>query len=128
MPRHVAIVYFTALVVFFTDCKILRLFTYWRIQIYQRQYGTFFIFTINNIMAWEEKDSSLYRAYTFKNFSEAFAFMTRVALLAEKQDHHPTWKNTYNKLEIWLNTHDKGNSVTDRDHKLAADIDKIGHS
>ena len=76
-------------------------------------------------MAWEEKDNSLYRSFTFKNFSEAFAFMTRVALLAEKQDHHPTWKNTYNKVEIWLNTHDKGSVVTDSDRKLAEAIDQI---
>ena len=76
-------------------------------------------------MAWEEKDNSLYCSFTFKNFSEAFAFMTRVALAAEKQDHHPTWHNTYNKVEIWLNTHDKGDIVTDSDHKLAASIDKI---
>ena len=77
-------------------------------------------------MAWEEKENSLYRSFTFKNFSEAFAFMTRVAFLAEKQDHHPTWHNTYNKVEIWLNTHDKGNTVTESDRKLAAAIDKIG--
>ncbi len=78
-------------------------------------------------MAWEEKDNTLYHSYTFKNFSEAFAFMARVAFLAEKHDHHPTWKNTYNKLEIWLNTHDKGNIVTDKDRMLAYEIDKIGH-
>jgi len=76
-------------------------------------------------MAWEEKDNKLYHSYTFKSFSEAFAFMTRVALLAEKQDHHPTWTNTYNKVEIWLNTHSAGDIVTDKDRKLAADIDKI---
>ena len=76
-------------------------------------------------MAWEEKDNALYRAYTFKDFSEAFGFMTRVAILAEKADHHPTWKNTYNKLEIWLNTHDAGDIITDADRKLSASIDKI---
>ncbi len=76
-------------------------------------------------MAWEEKDNTLYASFTFKNFSEAFAFMTRVALLAEKHDHHPTWKNTWNKVEIWLQTHDKGNIVTDKDKKLAEAIDKI---
>ncbi len=76
-------------------------------------------------MSWEEKDNTLYRAFTFKDFSEAFAFMTRVAILAEKADHHPTWKNTYNKLEIWLNTHDAGNTVTDKDRQLAAAIDKL---
>jgi 4a-hydroxytetrahydrobiopterin dehydratase len=76
-------------------------------------------------MAWEEQNNSLYRSFTFGDFSEAFAFMTRVAFLAEKQNHHPTWTNTYNKVEIWLNSHDAGNTVTDRDRKLAAAIDKI---
>ncbi len=76
-------------------------------------------------MAWEEKNDSLYRCFTFKDFSEAFAFMTRVALIAEKQNHHPTWQNTWNKVEMWLNTHDKGNTVTDMDRKLAAAIDKL---
>jgi 4a-hydroxytetrahydrobiopterin dehydratase len=74
---------------------------------------------------WTETNNSLYREFTFKNFSEAFAFMTRVALIAEKMDHHPTWTNTWNKVEIWLNTHDAGNTVTERDKKLAAAIDKI---
>lgn len=74
---------------------------------------------------WQEQDNALYKSYTFENFSEAFAFMTRVALLAEKHDHHPRWTNVYNKVEIWLNTHDAGNTVTDRDRKLAAAIDKI---
>ena len=76
-------------------------------------------------MAWEEKNNSLYKAFTFKTFTEAFAFMTRVAFAAEKMDHHPTWHNTYNKVEIWLNTHDKGNIVTDKDRQLAETIDKI---
>jgi 4a-hydroxytetrahydrobiopterin dehydratase len=76
-------------------------------------------------MNWEEKDNKLYRSFTFKDFSEAFAFMTRVALLAEKKDHHPTWTNTWNKVEIWLCSHDAGNTVTDRDRKLAEAIDKI---
>lgn len=76
-------------------------------------------------MAWQEKDNTLYRSFTFKDFSEAFAFMTRVALLAETQNHHPTWKNTWNKVEIWLNTHDAGDVVTEKDKKLAGDIDKL---
>jgi 4a-hydroxytetrahydrobiopterin dehydratase len=76
-------------------------------------------------MAWEEKDNSLYRSFKFGDFGEAFSFMTHVALLAEKQNHHPTWTNTYNKVEIWLCSHDAGNTITDRDRKLAASIDKI---
>lgn len=76
-------------------------------------------------MPWEEKDNQLYRSFKFKDFGEAFSFMTHVALLAEKMDHHPTWKNTWNHVEIWLTTHSKGNLVTDADRKLATEIDKI---
>jgi 4a-hydroxytetrahydrobiopterin dehydratase len=74
---------------------------------------------------WEEKDNSLYRKFTFNNFSEAFAFMTRVSLEAEKMDHHPKWTNVYNQVEIWLSTHDAGDTVTERDRKLAKKIDAI---
>lgn len=74
---------------------------------------------------WEEKDNALHCSFEFKDFSEAFAFMTRVALIAEKHDHHPRWSNVYNKVEIWLNTHDAGNTVTDRDRKLAIAIEKL---
>jgi len=74
---------------------------------------------------WEEKDNKLYKKFTFKNFSEAFAFMTRIALIAEKMDHHPYWINVYNQVEISLNTHSAGDIVTDKDHKLAAEIDKL---
>jgi len=76
-------------------------------------------------MSWIEKDNTLYRSFSFKDFSEAFAFMTRVALLAEKQDHHPLWKNVWNKVEIWLNTHSAGDIVTDKDRQLASAIDKL---
>ena len=74
---------------------------------------------------WQEKDNKLYKAFTFKDFSDAFSFMCRVALLAEKRNHHPTWTNTWNKVEIWLNTHDAGDIVTDKDLKLAEGIDKL---
>ena len=74
---------------------------------------------------WQETNNKLYNAFQFKNFSEAFAFMTRVALVAEKMNHHPTWTNTYNKVEIWLNTHDAGDVITDKDKKLAKEIDSI---
>lgn len=74
---------------------------------------------------WQEKDNKLYKAFTFKDFSDAFSFMCRVALLAEKNNHHPTWTNTWNKVEIWLNTHDAGDIVTDKDLKLAEGIDKL---
>ncbi len=63
---------------------------------------------------WKEEDNKLYKKFEFKDFSEAFSFMTRVALAAEKMDHHPLWTNVYNKVEIWLNTHDAGDVVTDK--------------
>lgn len=74
---------------------------------------------------WEAKDNTLYRKFEFKNFSEAFAFMTRVALAAEKMDHHPRWTNVYNTVEIWLNTHDAGDTITEKDHALVGMIDKL---
>ncbi len=74
---------------------------------------------------WQEKNNKLYKKFEFKNFSEAFAFMTRVALAAEKMDHHPLWTNVYNKVEIWLNTHDAGDIVTEKDRKLAEIIDEL---
>ncbi|WP_143308188.1 4a-hydroxytetrahydrobiopterin dehydratase [Chitinophaga vietnamensis] len=74
---------------------------------------------------WEEKNNQLYRAFTFQDFREAFAFMTKVALVAEKMDHHPYWINVYNKVEIYLSTHDAGNIITEKDKKLAAAIDKL---
>ena len=74
---------------------------------------------------WKEEDNKLYKKFEFKDFSEAFAFMARVALAAEKMDHHPLWTNVYNKVEIWLNTHDAGDVVTDKDRKLSATIDKL---
>lgn len=74
---------------------------------------------------WSEQNNKLYRKFQFKDFSEAFAFMTRVALIAEKMDHHPLWTNVWNTVEVWLSTHDAGDVVTDKDRKLAAAIDKI---
>jgi len=74
---------------------------------------------------WTETDNKLYKVFAFKDFSEAFAFMTRVALLAEKSNHHPKWKNEWNKVEIWLSTHDAGDIVTDKDRELAVEIDKL---
>lgn len=74
---------------------------------------------------WEEKDKQLYRSFQFSDFKEAFGFMTKVALIAEKMDHHPYWSNVYNKVEIYLSTHDAGDIVTDKDHKLAKAIDGL---
>jgi len=75
---------------------------------------------------WQQVNDTLYRSFEFGNFSEAFAFMTRVAMLAEQHDHHPSWKNEWNKVEIWLCTHDAGNTVTEKDHKLAEAIGRLG--
>ena len=74
---------------------------------------------------WKDKSGKLYRKYEFKTFVEAFSFMTAVALLVEKADHHPTWTNTYNKVEIWLSTHDAGDVITEKDTKLAKQIDEL---
>jgi len=74
---------------------------------------------------WTEQDNSLYRTFTFRDFSEAFAFMTRVAMEAEKMHHHPRWSNVWNRVEIWLSTNDAGNKVTDKDRQLAERIDLL---
>jgi 4a-hydroxytetrahydrobiopterin dehydratase len=74
---------------------------------------------------WTEENNQLHRQFKFADFSEAFAFMTRVAIEAEKANHHPEWRNVWNTVEIWLSTHDAGNIVTEKDRKLAAAIDKI---
>lgn len=74
---------------------------------------------------WTETENKLYRKFEFANFSEAFAFMTRVAMEAEKMNHHPLWTNVWNKVEIWLSTHDAGDVVTEKDKKLAERIDKL---
>lgn len=74
---------------------------------------------------WEEKDNQLYRKFEFNNFIDAFGFMTKVAIFAEKANHHPTWSNTWNKVEIWLSTHDAGNVVTYKDLELSKAIDNL---
>jgi 4a-hydroxytetrahydrobiopterin dehydratase len=74
---------------------------------------------------WEERDGGLHREFEFADFSEAFGFMTRVALLAEAAAHHPDWSNSWNKVRITLSSHSAGNVVTDADRELAARIDRI---
>jgi 4a-hydroxytetrahydrobiopterin dehydratase len=74
---------------------------------------------------WVEQNNKLTRTFRFKDFMEAFAFMTKVALIAEKMDHHPYWTNVYNTVTIELNTHDAGNIVTQKDHALAKAIDQL---
>ena len=74
---------------------------------------------------WTEENNQLKKTFTFKNFIDAFSFMNRVALVAEKMDHHPNWSNVYNKVEINLCTHSAGNVVTEKDRKLAERINKL---
>ena len=74
---------------------------------------------------WQEKDNKLSRTIEFKDFVEAFGFMAKVAIIAEKMDHHPNWSNVYNKVTIELTTHDAGNTVTDNDRMLAEAIDGL---
>lgn len=74
---------------------------------------------------WKKENNQLKARFTFKDFSEAFAFMTRVAMLAEKMDHHPSWTNTYNQVDIALSTHDAGDIVTEKDRELARAIDAM---
>ncbi len=74
---------------------------------------------------WKEENNQLVRNIEFTDFSEAFAFMTRVALLAEQHNHHPWWSNVYKSVEIRLSTHDAGDVVTDKDRRLADAIDKL---
>ncbi len=74
---------------------------------------------------WKEEDNMLKAKFEFKNFTQAFAFMTEVAFLAEKHNHHPNWSNVWNTVDIHLTTHDAGNVVTDKDHKLAEAIEKV---
>ena len=74
---------------------------------------------------WREENNRLKKTFEFKDFVEAFGFMSSVALIAEKMNHHPNWTNVYNKVSFELNTHDAGNTVTDKDRKLADAIDKL---
>jgi 4a-hydroxytetrahydrobiopterin dehydratase len=74
---------------------------------------------------WKEENNQLIRTFEFPDFVSAFGFMTRVAIIAEKLNHHPEWKNVYNKVEISLSTHDAGNVVTEKDRELARKIDKL---
>ena len=76
-------------------------------------------------LGWVEKDNSLYRKFEFANFAEAFEFMTNVAAIAQVQDHHPDWSNSWNIVEINSCSHDKGQTVTARDHRLDDSINGL---
>ena len=74
---------------------------------------------------WTEENNTLKAIFKFKDFTQAFAFMTEVAFHAEKQNHHPEWSNVWNTVEIHLKTHDAGDIVTEKDHAMAKAIDAV---
>ena len=74
---------------------------------------------------WSLENETLVRSFNFSDFVAAFGFMTQVALLAEKADHHPSWHNVYNQVTITLTTHDAGNTVTAKDTALATAINEL---
>ncbi len=76
-------------------------------------------------MSWTEINNALEKEYLFTSFSEAFAFISQVALLAEKHNHHPEIQNTYNRVKLRLSTHDAGNTITEKDRRLATAIDAL---
>ncbi len=76
-------------------------------------------------MNWKEEDNKLKKTFEFENFIAAFGFMSQVAIIAEKMNHHPNWSNVYNKVSFELHTHDAGDKVTEKDRKLAAEIDNL---
>ena len=75
--------------------------------------------------SWKIKENRLYKKFVFKSFVDAFAFMTKVALEAERMNHHPNWSNVYNTVVIELCTHEAGNTVTEKDKQLADIIDSL---
>jgi 4a-hydroxytetrahydrobiopterin dehydratase len=77
--------------------------------------------------SWQLKEDSIFCQFIFSDFVEAFSFMTAIAMLAEKADHHPNWDNTYKKVNIELTTHEAG-GLTTKDFELAAKIDKVAKS
>jgi len=76
-------------------------------------------------MEWTVENNRLKKTFKFKDFVDAFGFMTKVAIQAEKMNHHPTWTNNYNTVSFELCTHDAGSIVTDKDRKLAEAIDRV---
>ncbi len=79
---------------------------------------------IAQLKGWRFQDGKLHREFEFSNFAKAFGFMTSVAIVAEKMDHHPEWSNVYNRVVVDLSTHDAG-GVTDFDFRLAQAIDAL---
>lgn len=82
---------------------------------------------LNRLTGWtfDESRNALHRCFELDDFSAAFGLMVRIALEAEKCGHHPEWQNVYNRLQIWLTTHDVGNAVSTLDVKLANKINEL---
>jgi len=80
-----------------------------------------------DLPGWEWRDGALYRRFVFVDFIQAFGFMTQVALLAERSNHHPDWRNVYRRVEVWLSTHEAG-GVTKKDILLAVAIQRLAGS
>ena len=74
---------------------------------------------------WTNENNALHAELKFKDFTDAFSFMTSVAIVCEKMNHHPEWSNVYNTVKIKLTTHDAGNTVTDKDEALAKAIESL---
>ena len=79
---------------------------------------------LTDLAGWSLREDKLYRKFSFTNFVQAFGFMTQVALLAETDNHHPEWSNVYNRVEVYLTTHDAG-GISERDFALAAKINAL---
>lgn len=79
---------------------------------------------MSEIAGWELREDKIFRHFVFADFVEAFGFMSRVALLAQSMNHHPEWSNVYNRVDIYLTTHDVG-GLSERDFQLASSIDKL---
>ena len=75
--------------------------------------------------SWKEKNNALNKTFSFRNFTEAIAWMVRAGYAIEKLNHHPEWTNVYNKVTVKLTTHDAGNTVTDKDRELAKILDEL---
>ena len=79
---------------------------------------------LSGLPGWTRDGKTLHRTFTFRDFSEAFGFMARVALVAEKMDHHPDWANVWNRVTVDLSTHDAG-GLTELDFRLAAEMNRL---
>lgn len=74
---------------------------------------------------WKEIDNALHKTFVFEDFTAAIAWMVKASFAIEKLNHHPEWRNVYNKVEVKLTTHDAGNRITDKDYSLAELLDKV---